>query len=139
MKILLPFDGSEHSLRAVEFVANAGWLQVGSELLVFTVVPLLPRHVENMADPELVHRNYLTEAEEVLAPVRQRLSRIGMPVRYDWAAGAPAGAIVKTAEKGRVDMIVMGSHGHGALANLVMGSVATHVLATCTLPVLLVR
>ena len=139
MKILLAIDGSDHSLRAVDFVANAGWLQAGSELLVFTVVPALPRQVENMADPELVRRNYLTEAEEILAPVRHRLSRIGMPVRYDWAAGPAAEGIVHVTEQGRVDLIVMGSHGQGALSNLVMGSVATRVLASCNVPVLLVR
>jgi nucleotide-binding universal stress UspA family protein len=33
----------------------------------------------------------------------------------------------------------MGSHGHGTLGNLVMGSVATQVLAGCKVPVLLVR
>jgi nucleotide-binding universal stress UspA family protein len=36
-------------------------------------------------------------------------------------------------------MLVMGSHGHGALATLVMGSVATQVVAECKVPVLLVR
>jgi nucleotide-binding universal stress UspA family protein len=139
MKILLAVDGSEHSLRAVEFVANAGWLQAGSELVVFTAVPALPRRVENLADPELVQRNYVTEAEDVLAPVRRRLSTIGMPVRYDWAVGAAADVIVQAVEKGQFYLIVMGSHGHGALSNLVMGSVATRVLALCTAPVLLVR
>jgi len=34
---------------------------------------------------------------------------------------------------------VMGSHGHGALANLTLGSVSTKVLARCGVPVLLVR
>jgi nucleotide-binding universal stress UspA family protein len=33
----------------------------------------------------------------------------------------------------------MGSHGHGTMANLVLGSVATRVLAACKTPVLLVR
>jgi nucleotide-binding universal stress UspA family protein len=139
MKILLAIDGSEHSLRAVEFVANAGWLQAGSELIVFTAVPALPRRVENLADPELVQRNYLTEAEEILAPVRRRLSTMGMPVRHDWAVGPAADAIVQAAEKGQVHLVVMGSHGREALSNLVMGSVATRVLASCTVPVLLVR
>ena len=37
------------------------------------------------------------------------------------------------------DMVVMGSHGHSALGNLVMGSVTTQVLAHCQVPVLLVR
>jgi nucleotide-binding universal stress UspA family protein len=35
--------------------------------------------------------------------------------------------------------VVLGSHGHSALGNLVMGSVATQVLAHCKVPVLLVR
>jgi len=33
----------------------------------------------------------------------------------------------------------MGSHGHGSVGNLVMGSVATKALAACKVPVLLVR
>ena len=36
-------------------------------------------------------------------------------------------------------MIIMGTHGHGALARLVMGSVTARVLAECTVPVLLIR
>jgi nucleotide-binding universal stress UspA family protein len=47
--------------------------------------------------------------------------------------------IAKAAESGKFDMLIMGSHGHGALGNLVMGSVATQVLAKCDVPVLLVR
>ena len=42
-------------------------------------------------------------------------------------------------ETGEFDLIVMGSHGHNALSSLVMGSVATKVLANCSVPVLLVR
>jgi nucleotide-binding universal stress UspA family protein len=36
-------------------------------------------------------------------------------------------------------MVVMGSHGHGALGALLMGSAAQRVLAKCSVPVLLVR
>ena len=56
-------------------------------------------------------------------------------------AADPAGivAVSKLAEQGKFDLVVMGSHGHGSLVKLVMGSVATEVLAHCTVPVLLVR
>ena len=47
--------------------------------------------------------------------------------------------IVAAATKGDYDMVIMGSHGHSTLGNLVMGSVATKVLAHCKTPVLLVR
>ena len=47
--------------------------------------------------------------------------------------------IAKTAASGKFDMVIMGSRGHGAFGSLVMGSVATKVLANCQVPVLLVR
>ena len=48
-------------------------------------------------------------------------------------------SIAKFADSGKFDLVIMGSHGQGALGNLVMGSVATEVLARCKVPVLLVR
>ena len=50
-----------------------------------------------------------------------------------------ADTIAATASEGSFDLLMMGSHGHGTLGNLVMGSVATRVLAHCQTPVLLVR
>jgi len=59
-------------------------------------------------------------------------------VHLDWV-GPPADVIAKQAGSGKLDPLVMGSHGHGSVANVVMGSVATKVLASCKLTVLLVR
>jgi nucleotide-binding universal stress UspA family protein len=53
--------------------------------------------------------------------------------------GHPGELIAKTADSGKFDLVIMGSHGHSALGNLVMGSVATKVMAHCGTPVLLVR
>ena len=55
------------------------------------------------------------------------------------ATGPIAKKIGEYAEKGRYDMIVMGSHGRSAAGNLFLGSVATRVLAECKVPVLIVR
>ena len=51
---------------------------------------------------------------------------------------SPALAITEYATKNNADLIVMGTHGHSALGNLVLGSVATGVLARCKVPVLLI-
>jgi nucleotide-binding universal stress UspA family protein len=51
----------------------------------------------------------------------------------------PAATIVETAEAERCDLIVMGSHGHGAIGQLFVGSVTTRVAATCSVPLLIVR
>ena len=53
--------------------------------------------------------------------------------------GDPASMIVDVAKGGKFDLIVMGSHGRGALGSLVLGSVTAKVIAQCTIPVLVVR
>ena len=55
------------------------------------------------------------------------------------AAGAPAYAIIDYAKSHAIDLIVMGTHGRGALAHLVMGSVAERVVRLAPCPVLTVR
>src|SRR5437773_8844714 len=54
-------------------------------------------------------------------------------------ASAPAFAIVDYAREHGIDLIVMGTHGRGALAHLVMGSVAERVVRMAPCPVLTVR
>jgi nucleotide-binding universal stress UspA family protein len=51
----------------------------------------------------------------------------------------PAATIVETADSERCDLIVMGSHGHGAIGQLLLGSVTARVAATCSVPLLIVR
>jgi nucleotide-binding universal stress UspA family protein len=51
----------------------------------------------------------------------------------------PASTIVETAALERCDLIVLGSHGHGALGQLFVGSVTTRVAAICSVPLLIVR
>jgi nucleotide-binding universal stress UspA family protein len=55
------------------------------------------------------------------------------------AVGQAAQAIAHKAESEGFDLVVMGTHGHSSLAQVVMGSVATGVLARCKVPVLLVH
>ena len=85
---------------------------------------------------EAYHRE---EAEKVLSPVTKFLLRHGIDAKTTWKVGHAGEAISKLAEQGKFDLVVMGSHGHGSLVKLVMGSVATEVLAHCKVPVLLVR
>ncbi|HQU49347.1 MAG TPA: universal stress protein [Casimicrobiaceae bacterium] len=46
---------------------------------------------------------------------------------------------MRHAEAAGCDLIVVGTRGHGAMANLVMGSVATKVIALARVPVLVIR
>ena len=54
-------------------------------------------------------------------------------------SGAPASAIVDYANEARIDLIIMGTHGRGTVAHMLMGSVAERVVRTAPCPVLTVR
>jgi nucleotide-binding universal stress UspA family protein len=53
--------------------------------------------------------------------------------------GAAAQEIVKYAKDADIDLVVVGTHGRGAMAHLLMGSVAERVVRTASCPVLTVR
>ena len=54
-------------------------------------------------------------------------------------SSSPTFAIIDYAKEHNIDLIVMGTHGRGALAHIVMGSVAEHVVRLAACPVLTVR
>lgn len=62
-----------------------------------------------------------------------------MPVTTEVVGGAPARVIVQVARDRGVSLIVMGTHGYGPVAHLILGSVAERVVRTAPCPVLTVR
>ena len=88
---------------------------------------------------DVANAYYAEEAEKVTAPVVKFLKRHGIEAKVVHKTGGPGELIAKQANAGGYDLVMMGSHGHSALGNLVMGSVATKVMAHCGTPVLLVR
>jgi nucleotide-binding universal stress UspA family protein len=88
---------------------------------------------------DVVAKYYDEESEAALASARQLLEPRKIAFTVAKRVGEPALEIVAFAESGAFDLIVMGTHGHTALANLVMGSVAAKVLASSKVPVLFMR
>lgn len=140
MKILLAVDGSKYTKKMLAYLATHPELfSPDNEYTAFTAQVPMPSRVSAAVGAEVVKNYHIGEAERVLAPVCKFLARHGINAKSSWKVGA-AGAIVgKFADAGKFDLLVMGSHGHGAFINLVMGSVAMQVLASCKTPVLLVR
>jgi nucleotide-binding universal stress UspA family protein len=140
MKILLAVDGSGYTKKMLAYLATHDELfHTGNRYTLLTVNPQLPPRARAAVGKELVETYHREEAEKVLAPVTQFLVRHGIDAKSIAKVGHAGEVISKTADAGKFDLVVMGSHGHGTLANLVMGSVATQVLANCKVPVLLVR
>ena len=140
MKILAAVDGSPYTKRMLAYLAaHDEWLGSRHRYTVFHGVLEVPHRAAALAGPKLTHLYYDDDAEQVLRPIRERLAGCKAEVDYGHVVGRSAESIVHKAVSGEFELIVMGSHGHGALANVVLGSVATRVLASCTIPVLLIR
>jgi universal stress protein A len=86
------------------------------------------------APPETVRRDYHEEALVQLRDLVQS-SHTG-PWQVEVASGTPADAIVRTAQKRQVSLIVMGTHGRTGLQHMLLGSVAEKVVRHAPCPVL---
>jgi nucleotide-binding universal stress UspA family protein len=78
------------------------------------------------------------EEQTKLAQWKQELERVGLKITLHEPTGAVIEEILDRATAVRADAIVMGRHGHGAMYNLLVGSVTEGVLKRSTWPVLLV-
>ncbi len=140
MKILVAADGSAYTKRMLAYLAaHDEWLGAHHEYTVVHTVPAVPARAAAVLDRELLHAYYADEGEKVFKPLRTFLDGQGIQATFLSKTGHVADVIAKTAEEGKFDLLMMGSHGHSELAGLVMGSVATRVLAGCKVPLLIVR
>lgn len=140
MKILLAADGSTYTKRMLAYVAaHDDWLGPHHRYAVVYAMPKIPPRAAAYFDRDALKGYYRDEAEKVFRPIRVFFKRQAIEAEYVSPLGPASDVIAGLAESGAFDLLMMGSHGHGSVANLVMGSVATKVLAGCTVPVLLVR
>ncbi len=140
MKILLAVDGSKFTKKMLAYLTTHDDLFSPSHsYTLFTARMALPARVATAVGKHVVSDYHTEEAEKALAPAVKFLLRHGINAKSEWKPGPIGETIAEYAQANRFDLLVMGSHGHGSLVNLVMGSVATQVLAHCKVPVLLVR
>ena len=140
MKILAAVDGSPYTKRMLAYLAaHDEWL--GAAARVHGAERGAGRAAARGrgARPGVLKAYYDEEAEKVFKPIRTFFAKQGLKANFVTKVGPAADIIAEVAEKGKFDLLMMGSHGHGTLTNLVMGSVATKVLAAASTPVLLIR
>jgi nucleotide-binding universal stress UspA family protein len=135
MKILLAVDGSEYTKRMLAWLAvHPEMLGADAEHACINVTPELPPHVTRYLDDKTEDAYYAEQAHAVFAPIEEFGRRHGWKMSMLPAVGLPAEEIAKRANAGGFDLLMMGSHGHSALGNLFLGSVAA-----CKTPVLIIR
>ena len=140
MKILVAVDGSTYTkLMLAYLAAHDEWLGAHHEYTLLHAVPAVPPRAAAVLDKSTLKSHYDEGAEKVFKPIRTFFAKQGLNARFVSKVGPAAEVISDAAKKGDYDLLMMGSHGFGTLSNLVMGSVATKVLANCSTPALLIR
>ncbi len=136
-KLLLATDLSEASSSATEEAFELA-LRLGASLLIVSVIDpgslLLPGGRFRARVDQVRERR-----EQLAQELVERGRRDGLVVSFLIWTGDPGDMIVSAAEAERVDMVLVGSHGRGAVGRLLLGSVSEHVVRNAPCPVLVCR
>ncbi|MGD0597036.1 MAG: universal stress protein [Sedimentisphaerales bacterium] len=145
-KILVPTDGSKTAQKAGIYAVGLA-KQLHASIIVISVVDkrfLLSRTV--LVEPssryvaESIEDYQQEAAERYTREIKKLCEKKGIQSKAVIKSGHPVEEIVKEAEKSKVDLIVMGSHGQSALAAATLGSVTYGVIhKDTTIPILVVK
>lgn len=140
MKILIAVDGSDYTKRMLAYVAaHDEWFGSQHSYTIIHGVLAVPHRAAAFVGQKVVQEYYDSDAEMVFRPIRAFFAQHGIEPTFVHTVGHVAESIASLAEEGKFDLVVLGSHGQGNVVNMVLGSVATKVLAKCTVPALLIR
>jgi nucleotide-binding universal stress UspA family protein len=142
-KILVPLDGSELAGCVLDHVRALVKAGSAGEVTLFNVVKVDIRWAELYGqnfDINGMREALFASAMKYLAKIESQLNSEGIKVKTEsLEANSPAYKITEYAQKNGMDLIIMGTHGYTGLKKMIMGSVASGVLNSSPVPVLLIR
>lgn len=140
--ILIPVDGSEYSMKAIAAAKEMAKAFDSNVFILSVVTPELKissGRGSNMYSSILMNE-LLENNKIILDDAKKQFQGLANKVETFSAEGNVADEIVSFANENGIDLIVMGSHGLGALKNRLMtGSVTTRVLHHVDVPVLVIK
>jgi nucleotide-binding universal stress UspA family protein len=146
MKILLAVDGSEFSQAAVDEIIRRPW-PPETEVRVLSVIhpfPYIPApdpafltaaaHFDSLNEER---KRAARDADQAAQRIREKAPALRVGVES--IEGSPKKMIVEEAERWGADLIVLGSHGYGAVKRFLLGSVSHAVVLHAPCSVEIVR
>lgn len=139
--LLVPIDGSESSLRALEHAIELASTSdaVALHLLHVNPEPIVYGEIQVYAPTERMLELQRKQSDSVLAPAQEKAHAAGVSCSAEIEQGDAAAVIARRADALGCNGIVMGTRGMSAIGNLLLGSVATKVVHLANVPVTLVK
>jgi nucleotide-binding universal stress UspA family protein len=141
-RVLIPVDGSDCSLRAVDYVIAESARQAKPdevEAHLLNVQVALRGDIGQFINHEQIAAYQREESEKALGEAQARLNAAAVRVVVHTEVGHVAEVIARLAGEIDCDHVVMGTHGRGALADLLVGSTTIRVVHLARVPVVLVK
>ena len=143
MKLMIGVDDSPCSQAALDFVGALAWPADTTVTIVSSVVLPASAYLVASVPANMQFESWLDELakfhRDVVERDERKLRRAGMQVESRVLQGDARETLVEEARKDGVDLVVVGSHGRTGLKKLVLGSVASHVVANAPCSVLVVK
>jgi nucleotide-binding universal stress UspA family protein len=140
MKVLVPVDGSENSMRAVSYAFNMAKNHPKMEVTLLAVACWMANYSGRyVLGLEEMNEDCKKQFSVKLEDAKNYFADRGVSVHAVLLQGDPADAIIDYAEKNGINKIIMGSRGLGPLKAAVMGSVTYKVLHHVNIPVTVIK
>jgi nucleotide-binding universal stress UspA family protein len=142
--IMLAVDGSKSSKRATEEAIRIARIANAPIHAVYVIDKSALFNYGGYYDPQALIDALRTDGRAALAQVHEALGAAGVTgdeemIETEGIADDISTCLLRTADKMKADVVVMGTHGRRGVARLVIGSVAERFLRFATCPVMLVR
>ena len=140
MKILLPVDGSEISLEAVQFVIRMAGDGLNTRVVLANVQePSTLYELVVAHDPQVLEQVSAAAGAHTLLAAQALLDGANIDYECEVASGDPAHTLVEIVERFGCDLVVMGASGTGTVRSALLGSVSNEVLHAAGVPVMIVK
>ncbi|MBM3114397.1 universal stress protein [Jeongeupia naejangsanensis] len=141
LNILIPVDGSDNALRAVDYAIKlaAGGKPLTVRLLNVQQPMLYPSLVEGLINTQSMQAMLQEQGEAAIAVAADKLTEAHVPFSQKIVFGKPATVIREQANRADCHRVIMGTRGSGTLQRFVFGSVAYSVASSAGVPVTLIK
>ena len=137
-KVLVPVDGSDNCLRAIQFlIRRVGLCKEPVDIHLLNVQRPFPGTVRGVHGQAEQHHQ--EEGAKALAGASKLLDAAGLKYTQHVNVGETAEVAAQLVKDKQFDEILMGTRGMSAAANMLMGSVASKILHLVDVPVVLVK